>query len=231
MPSFVADDAEQSWISVFPQMGDQDPHGLCPIVAKISETLRRPAIAFIVHDSDVFCYWLFDDGRELDHYNSAPGYFDGTSLTPEGGDVGILGRYCVPGTSREQLEQLLRRKNPPTGKLGAAKDAKAVLLEKLRAEYPKMLARKPDLPGLEEMLAQAEQHLADLTMPNGHRASTGKAFVLAEDVANAPAGHLGIPDRRAISSYRYLEAGDGTMDSVLRVESDGVKEVQLSNRF
>jgi hypothetical protein len=68
---------------------DQDTR----VLKKLSESLTRQfkckALSSLVHDSDVFMYWLYDRGKLLDTYNSMPGYFDPDTnkASPEGGDV------------------------------------------------------------------------------------------------------------------------------------------------
>ena len=63
------------------------------VLMKLAESLTRQfkctGLASLVHDSDVYMYWLYENGRLLDTYNSLPGYFDSDAddPTPEGGDV------------------------------------------------------------------------------------------------------------------------------------------------
>ncbi len=67
----------------------------------------------MVHDSDIACYWLFENGRILDEYNSCPDYFadsDDEPAGPAGGDPDLLLPLCKPGTSAEQLTEILTSK-------------------------------------------------------------------------------------------------------------------------
>jgi hypothetical protein len=64
----------------------------------------------MVHDSDIACYWLFDNGQLVDAFNSDPGYFDGDAdgpPSPSGGQPDILSRYCRPGVRRDELAAIL----------------------------------------------------------------------------------------------------------------------------
>jgi hypothetical protein len=69
--------------------------------------LSRPVIAFTVHDSDVFWYWLFDNGAIVDNYDSAPNYFEDGSKTPSGGNAEALKPYCLDVATREQIDTIL----------------------------------------------------------------------------------------------------------------------------
>jgi hypothetical protein len=82
-PVFVAHDSGQAWASIFPEAGDQNPDEVCEIDANLSQRLHRPAISIIVHDSDIFCYWLCDDGQELDRYNSLLAISTAPGKTPK----------------------------------------------------------------------------------------------------------------------------------------------------
>jgi hypothetical protein len=50
------------------------------------------SFAVLVHDSDIFWYQLFEDGKLSDQYNSAPDYWsdESESSDPEGGDAARL---------------------------------------------------------------------------------------------------------------------------------------------
>src|SRR5262245_35327875 len=75
-----------------------------------SQELQAPVIAFLVHDSDVLCYWLYDCGKQLDEYNSCPGYWGDDDEVDEeslAADCNRLLKYCRPGTDPSELEKLL----------------------------------------------------------------------------------------------------------------------------
>jgi hypothetical protein len=77
----------------------------------LSEDLHVAAIAFMVHDSDIACYWLFDGGQLLDEYNSYPNYFDDDAdgpPSPSGGRTDVLLRYCRTGVQEDKLTAILR---------------------------------------------------------------------------------------------------------------------------
>jgi hypothetical protein len=72
---------------------DQDERVIRAVASGLSAALGVPAFAALLHDDDVFMYWLFRDGVCIDRYDSTPGYFD-TKATelfpPEGGDARLL---------------------------------------------------------------------------------------------------------------------------------------------
>jgi hypothetical protein len=87
----------------------------------VSERLGAPVIAFLVHDSDFFCYWLCDRGELLDYYNSCPGYFgeshdDAPPRDKEANaQIDLLVDYTRDGVSRKQIEDLLHPKDEVDG--------------------------------------------------------------------------------------------------------------------
>src|SRR5579872_7298534 len=92
--------AKNGWTSLYEERtSQQDERWIRDLAGKLSHDLHVAAVAFLVHDSDIACYWLFDDGRLLDEYNSCPDYFDagGRGSGPSGGQTDILIRYCQPG--------------------------------------------------------------------------------------------------------------------------------------
>jgi hypothetical protein len=99
------------WCSLYEEKASQqDDARIRKLASGLSKDLQVPAIAFMVHDSDIACYWLYDNGVLLDEYNSCPDYFDNDGdgeSTPSGGDAEVLVRFCRPGVSVEQLSEVL----------------------------------------------------------------------------------------------------------------------------
>jgi hypothetical protein len=67
---------------------DQDTRVLEKFAGLLTKKFSCAALASLVHDSDIYMYWLFDKGKLIDTYNSLPGYFDSAPgiPIPEGGD-------------------------------------------------------------------------------------------------------------------------------------------------
>jgi Ankyrin repeats (3 copies) len=104
--------AKNGWTSLYEERASQqDDDRIRELATNLSKDLRVPCVAFLVHDSDFACYWLVDDGKLLDEFNSCPGYFDDDddgSANPSGGQTDVLLPYCRPGVEEKQLEALLR---------------------------------------------------------------------------------------------------------------------------
>jgi hypothetical protein len=107
--------AKSGWTSLYEeQASEQDDRRIRDIASGLSKDLHVPAIAFMVHDSDIACYWLFEDGQLLDEYNSDPGYFESDTdgpPSPSGGQTDVLLRYCRPGVQQDELAAMLSQEN------------------------------------------------------------------------------------------------------------------------
>ena len=103
--------AKSGWTSLYEeQASEQDDRRIRELGGGLSKDLHVPTIAFLVHDSDIACYWLFDNGQLLDEYNSDSGYFDTDAdgpPNPSGGRTDILLRYCRSGVRQEELAKIL----------------------------------------------------------------------------------------------------------------------------
>jgi len=232
VPAFVRGSPEHTWTSIFPEAADQDQAALSEMASTLSRALNRPVIAFLVHDSDVLLYWLYNGGKELDRYNSAPGYFTGEETPPEGGNPDALGVCCPPGLPTDRLLWLLHpekitQEQPPGKNSDLQAKMKDEVLEKLRQSYAAFAAKMPNPPSLEELLAQAEKRLAAVQVPDQGASSAVEEFVFAEDRLAELAKLLGIPDGPAVDSYRYLVKGEGSPGSLTLVDSEGERSIRL----
>jgi hypothetical protein len=103
--------AHGGWTSLYEeQASEQHEERIRRLAGTLSKDLQVAAIAFMVHDSDIACYWLFDKGHLLDEYNSCPDYFADDSdgpPSPSGGRPDVLLRYCRPGVTQEELAAVL----------------------------------------------------------------------------------------------------------------------------
>jgi hypothetical protein len=230
VPAFVRGSPEDTWTSIFPEAADHDQAALSEIASNLSKALNRPVIAFLVHDSDIFLYWLYNGGKELDRYNSAPGYFTGDETPPEGGNPETLGGCCAPGLSTDLLLRLLhpeRMEQPPSNKTDLQGKMRDAVLRKLRQSYPALAAKMPNPPSLEQLIAQAEKRLPTVQVPGQSASSAAEEFVFAEDRLAELARLLGIPDGPAVDSYRYLAKGEGSSGSLILVDSEGEQPICL----
>jgi hypothetical protein len=108
--------AAGGWTSLYEKRAsEQDVDRVRGLAAGLAADLKVAAIAFLVHDSDIACYWLYDNGQLVDEYNSCPDYFAGphydpsqhTSRGPSGGSPEVLLRYCKAGVRSEELRDIL----------------------------------------------------------------------------------------------------------------------------
>jgi hypothetical protein len=231
VPAYVRGSVEKTWTSIFPAAADQDEGVLSEIACGLSSTLNRPVIAFLVHDSDVFLYWLYNNGKELDRYNSAPGFFSGKKTPPEGGNTQMLTVCCPRGLSTDRLLRLLHPERIDHGQPSSKNsdlDAKIkdTLRKKLRQSYPAIAAKMPNPPSLEEFLAQAEKGLVDMQVPD-EAAPLVTEDVFAEDRLVELAKLLGIPDGPAADSYRYLVKGEGSPGLLTLLDAEGERSIRL----
>jgi hypothetical protein len=100
------------WTTLYEERASQqDDEWIHELTGGLSRDLHVAAFAFMVHDSDIARYWLFDDGRLIDEYNSFPDYFDmdasGEPSGPSGGRPDFLVRYCRAGVREKQLAAIL----------------------------------------------------------------------------------------------------------------------------
>src|SRR5262245_24021686 len=65
--------AKGGWTTLYEEEAShQDDRRIRELTGGLSRDLKVAAIAFMVHDSDIACYWLYEDGQLLDEYNSCP---------------------------------------------------------------------------------------------------------------------------------------------------------------
>jgi hypothetical protein len=103
--------AKNGWTSLYEEEAShQDDGRVRELMDGLSGALKVAAIAFMVHDSDIACYWLYENGQLLDEYNSCPAYFDDDATgdePPSGGRPEVLVRYCRNGVTEEQIAAAL----------------------------------------------------------------------------------------------------------------------------
>ena len=115
----------EGWVSFWDeQASQQSEERIRHIAEKVSRTLKAPLIAFLIHDSDFLCYWMYETGELLDVFNSFPSYWDDAEIEEEPlrANVAEFARICRPGTKPELLHELLMqhtREARATGELCA----------------------------------------------------------------------------------------------------------------
>lgn len=222
-PAYVTAVASHGWTSAYPSNVDQDEHGLHKLGARLSHDLGAPVLTFMLHDSDVFSYELFERGHLVDSYRSNPGYFEGRNDPPTLHHPEVLLPFGVEGTSLDGLLRLLRQ----VGADGEPLSEGDVAIEQLRSNYPHMAAGNPQLPPLAELIDRVRQTQGDKAQARSRFASEMSAgpeseeqHVSAVAVMGALALWLGLTADRAETSYRYIAQGETHAGEMLLVEAN-----------
>jgi hypothetical protein len=106
--AFVAEPREGFSVVYDRASDEQDPEVIDEVATQLSKGLGCAALAVLNHDDDVLWYGLYDRGKLVDEYSSAPGYFDGDDRPPEGGDAKRLCRAFGAEGRAADVEVLLR---------------------------------------------------------------------------------------------------------------------------
>jgi hypothetical protein len=87
---------------------EQDAKIIDEAARSLSARLDCAALSVMNHDDDVLWLGLYERGKIVDEYTSAPGYFDGDQRAPEGGDAQRLCRALGAEGRDAEVEALLR---------------------------------------------------------------------------------------------------------------------------
>ncbi len=58
------------------QCDEQDPIAIARLGQRLSSHLESPVLAVLNHDDAILCYWLFEQGRLIEEYDSFPDCFE-----------------------------------------------------------------------------------------------------------------------------------------------------------
>ena len=105
---FLVGPALDGWVPIFPSA---DLPEQLATAQRLSEETERPCLVLNLHNSDVFYYWLFSNGRLVDQYDSCPAYFDelrsADELEAVRGHPERVGSILPPGLEPKDLEAIL----------------------------------------------------------------------------------------------------------------------------
>jgi hypothetical protein len=107
----VVTPAVNGYVVVYDEESDsQDTVAIEKVGALLSREADAPVLGVLNHDDDVLCYWLFQQGRVTDAYNSCPDYFGepDEEEASNGGDANLLREAFSASCSSAQLEEILR---------------------------------------------------------------------------------------------------------------------------
>ena len=71
------------------QCDAQDMYAITELGEKMSAALKAPVLAFLNHDDDLLCYWVFHQGELVEEYNSCPDYFDEEGMDIDFEELGL----------------------------------------------------------------------------------------------------------------------------------------------
>lgn len=168
------------------QTEDQDEQELIGLACQLSTRLGCPALAALVHDSDIFVYWLCEAGQVTDCYNSAPDYFEPEMPDPPtatGGDAAALCRAFGQAAAAPAVADLFEQ-------AASSDPAEDEFIDS---------ALFPFSPNYHETL----QAITDGSIP-----LPGGDYLFAEDIHGELAALLGMPPFAAGVGYLYLENGE-----------------------
>ncbi len=108
-------EAKNGWVSAYDiSCEEQNVDELQRLAKALSEELGAAVFAFLVHDSDVFYYWLYEHGALRDEYNSCPDYFsddgvDDATWQRLAGNPQAIVSLAAPGATAEAIAKALQR--------------------------------------------------------------------------------------------------------------------------
>jgi hypothetical protein len=111
---------DNGWITIYDEASDDQSDATIEALGRgLSHALKTSVLAFLVHDSDIFHYWLFEKGELKDEYDSDPEYFgqpvDEKALVRLRGNPDALVPLCRPGTTAAQIDAILHDPDAPGG--------------------------------------------------------------------------------------------------------------------
>ncbi len=216
-------DAKNGWVSFYDSAASgQDDALITRISGDISKQAACPVIAFLVHDSDFLIYWLYDQGRSVDTFNSCPEYFEDeeeeSTMTQSAGQPEVLAKFCPPGTSVEALKNVLARTDLAAmsglGEILSPEKLQQQIMEQMAKQRPQLEKEFPmDFQALQQMVLSEISRFsgsvaASPTKPSGPDATSAPQYVFAEDRLRALAELLGIDPDRATADAKYIKQGE-----------------------
>lgn len=189
---------ENEWVSVFPDRNDdQDEVEIQSMAEDLSQELAKPVFAFTVHDSDIFCYWFYVEGKVRDSFNSNPEYFNEVSEESKNEVTGKPERllpYCRRGTTEDEIGKTLR------GKVVFEENRVTSLANLLgiRAEYATLnfsdiSESDPEIPGQFTLIRGAASRDVSVKRAALEAVKSGRVAVLKSLIEAGTSVHLKYP--------------------------------------
>jgi ankyrin repeat protein len=107
-------DCKKGWITVYDETSEsQDLTEVTRIAKGLSRKLGADVFTFLLHDSDVFIYQAYRNGKLIDQFSSRPDYFDDVSKAERkkwAGDFKKLRPLLPAGVSIERFREVLEKR-------------------------------------------------------------------------------------------------------------------------
>lgn len=104
---------QNGWITVYDEASEpQDIKELGRLAKGLSSKLKSAVFSFMVHDSDIFVYLLYENGKLIDQFDSNPDYFGPVTNAHRKKWIGHsekLLKYALRGTTAETIKKLLAK--------------------------------------------------------------------------------------------------------------------------
>lgn len=95
------------WIGIYPESSDQQ------VGERFAQVLPEYVVEVLVHDDDVFAYWLYHDRNLIDSFFSRPGYFEEQNQAAEEAMTGKPQAFIpIAPNATAVLTRLLDRQSP-----------------------------------------------------------------------------------------------------------------------
>jgi hypothetical protein len=106
-------DSKNEWTTVYDEQSDsQDIEVLRRLAKDLSSKLKTAVIAMMVHDSDIFVYLIYENGKLIDQFDSKPDYFgpvSGAQKKEWRGDFAKLIPYAKKKASTQDFNRIAEK--------------------------------------------------------------------------------------------------------------------------
>jgi ankyrin repeat protein len=107
-------DPKNGWITIYDETSEsQDLAELRRLAKNLSSKLKTSVFSFMVHDSDIFVYLLYDKGTFVDQYDSRPDYFGPVTDQHRKAWVGHFNKLVKFATSKTTPERISKVMGEP----------------------------------------------------------------------------------------------------------------------
>lgn len=164
-------DPENGWVTIYDEGSEsQNIKELRRLGKGLSSKLNTSVLCVMVHDSDIFVYLLYEDGKRVDQFDSCPDYFGPVTAKHRkewAGNIEALMKLAPEGSTSEQIRKILSKRQ---------------MMEEERAlEFGAFLGIDPHRARMGFKYAQKESH-SDYSLVYGRKYSALDAE-LAEAVS------------------------------------------------